>query len=175
MMFVPHKKHTYGPPRPFMGIALLCYMWRMFLPHRNTCMGLHGLLRRKFCFFYFAAFITTWRGERGYLPNIAVPQIHIREWQHGRHERGTVAPLLVASCQYILPASASARVTCCSPDAGAPRRSWPPWRWVPASGHLLAWCNKKVGKSRYDDPWLCSGHSPLLILQLHASWKIRTV
>jgi hypothetical protein len=23
MMFVPHKKHTYGPPRPIMGILLL--------------------------------------------------------------------------------------------------------------------------------------------------------
>jgi hypothetical protein len=25
MMFVPHRKYTYGPPRPVMGIALYFY------------------------------------------------------------------------------------------------------------------------------------------------------
>jgi hypothetical protein len=34
-MFVP-TGNTYGPMRPFTGIALLFYMYTMFVPHRNT-------------------------------------------------------------------------------------------------------------------------------------------
>jgi hypothetical protein len=35
MMFVPHGKHTYGPPRLVTGIALLFYMSMMFVPYRK--------------------------------------------------------------------------------------------------------------------------------------------
>jgi hypothetical protein len=35
MMFVPYRKHTYGPPRTVTGIALLVYKWMMFIPHRK--------------------------------------------------------------------------------------------------------------------------------------------
>jgi hypothetical protein len=34
MMFVPHSKHTHGPPRPITAIALLVYML-IFGPHRK--------------------------------------------------------------------------------------------------------------------------------------------
>jgi hypothetical protein len=33
--FVPHKKHTYGPPPPVTGIAVLLYMWVTFVPYRK--------------------------------------------------------------------------------------------------------------------------------------------
>jgi hypothetical protein len=35
MMFVPHSKHTYRPPRPTTGIALHFYVYMMFVPHRK--------------------------------------------------------------------------------------------------------------------------------------------
>jgi hypothetical protein len=39
MMFVPHRKHTYGPPRPVMWIALPFHMQMMFVPHRKRTYG----------------------------------------------------------------------------------------------------------------------------------------
>jgi hypothetical protein len=39
MMFVPHRKHTYGPPRLLTGIALLLYMQMMFVPYRKHSYG----------------------------------------------------------------------------------------------------------------------------------------
>jgi hypothetical protein len=38
-MFVPHRKHTYGPSRPVTGIALLLYMKMTFVPHREHTYG----------------------------------------------------------------------------------------------------------------------------------------
>jgi hypothetical protein len=38
-MFVPHRKHIYGPQRPVTGIALLSYMETMFVPHRKHIYG----------------------------------------------------------------------------------------------------------------------------------------
>jgi hypothetical protein len=35
MMFVPHRKHAYGPPRPVTEISLLYYKQMMFIPHRE--------------------------------------------------------------------------------------------------------------------------------------------
>jgi hypothetical protein len=35
MMFEPHRKHTYGPPRPVRRIALLFYMQITFEPYRK--------------------------------------------------------------------------------------------------------------------------------------------
>jgi hypothetical protein len=44
-MFVPHKEHTCGPPRPLTGISLIFMRrWCSYLT-RNTTVGLHGLLR----------------------------------------------------------------------------------------------------------------------------------
>jgi hypothetical protein len=34
-MVIPHRKHTYGTPRPVMDIVLLFYKQMMFLPHRK--------------------------------------------------------------------------------------------------------------------------------------------
>jgi hypothetical protein len=34
-MFVPHREHTYGTPRPLTGTALLLSMQMMFVPHRK--------------------------------------------------------------------------------------------------------------------------------------------
>jgi hypothetical protein len=46
MMFIPHRKHTYGPAWPVIRIALLfIYRWWSYLTG-NTPMGLHGLLHR---------------------------------------------------------------------------------------------------------------------------------
>jgi hypothetical protein len=39
MMFVPHRKHTCGPPLPVTGIALLFYMQMMFVSHRKHTYG----------------------------------------------------------------------------------------------------------------------------------------
>jgi hypothetical protein len=39
MMFVPHWKHTYGPPCPVTGIALLFHMQMMFVPHWKHTFG----------------------------------------------------------------------------------------------------------------------------------------
>jgi hypothetical protein len=36
---VPHRKHTYGPPRPVRGISLLFYMQMMFVLHRKYTYG----------------------------------------------------------------------------------------------------------------------------------------
>jgi hypothetical protein len=40
MVFIPHGRHMYGSPRPFTGIALPFYMWRiMFVPYRRFTSG----------------------------------------------------------------------------------------------------------------------------------------
>jgi hypothetical protein len=39
MVFVPHRKHTYGPPRPVTEIALLSFMYMIFVPHRKHTYG----------------------------------------------------------------------------------------------------------------------------------------
>jgi hypothetical protein len=39
MMFVPHRRHTYGPPRPVTWIVLLFYIPVMFIPHRKPMHG----------------------------------------------------------------------------------------------------------------------------------------
>jgi hypothetical protein len=36
IMLVPHKKHTYGPPRPVTAIASLFHMWMMLVRHRKS-------------------------------------------------------------------------------------------------------------------------------------------
>jgi hypothetical protein len=37
-MFVPHREHTYGPPRPVTAISLLSYVWMMISPlKKRTC------------------------------------------------------------------------------------------------------------------------------------------
>jgi hypothetical protein len=38
-MFLPHRKHTYGPPRPVTEIALVIYTYMLFLPHRKHTYG----------------------------------------------------------------------------------------------------------------------------------------
>jgi hypothetical protein len=45
MIFVPHRKHTCGPPRPVTDIALLSYMQMIFVLTGNTPIGLRGLLQ----------------------------------------------------------------------------------------------------------------------------------
>jgi hypothetical protein len=51
-MFVPHRKHTYRPPRPITEIALLLYVDNVCTSQETCiyiyiyiCIGLHGLLR----------------------------------------------------------------------------------------------------------------------------------
>jgi hypothetical protein len=39
MMFVPRRKHTYGPPRPVRKVALFLYIEMMFVPHRKRSYG----------------------------------------------------------------------------------------------------------------------------------------
>jgi hypothetical protein len=39
MMFVPHRKHAYGPPRLVTGLSLLFYVRMMFVPHRKHTYG----------------------------------------------------------------------------------------------------------------------------------------
>jgi hypothetical protein len=39
VIFVPNRKHAYGPPRPVKGIALLLYMQMMCVPHRKQTYG----------------------------------------------------------------------------------------------------------------------------------------
>jgi hypothetical protein len=34
-MFLPNRKHIYGPSRPVKGIALVLYTYTMFLPNRK--------------------------------------------------------------------------------------------------------------------------------------------
>jgi hypothetical protein len=47
-MFVPHKKHTFLPPRPIRGWRYFLYMLSMFVPHRKhlwaftSCFVLHS-------------------------------------------------------------------------------------------------------------------------------------
>jgi hypothetical protein len=38
-MFVPRRKHAYGPPRPVNGDSLLFYMQTMFVPRRKHAYG----------------------------------------------------------------------------------------------------------------------------------------
>jgi hypothetical protein len=52
MMFVPHRKDTSGTPRPVTGIALLFLVQMMFVPHMKLRMGHHGLLRGFLYFVY---------------------------------------------------------------------------------------------------------------------------
>jgi hypothetical protein len=52
-MFIPHRKHTNGPPLPVTRIVFPFYMWMMFYLTGNTSMALHGLLREALYFFYF--------------------------------------------------------------------------------------------------------------------------
>jgi hypothetical protein len=49
IMFVPYRKHTYGPPWPVTGIPLLYYMEMVFVSHRKYTTALYGLLRVYFC------------------------------------------------------------------------------------------------------------------------------
>jgi hypothetical protein len=79
MMFVPHRKHTYGPPRPLMKIALLSiYRWCSYLTG-NTLMGLHGLLQDLFTLFYNLPLSSSWTylgpsgGSRHRTANIPPP------------------------------------------------------------------------------------------------------
>jgi hypothetical protein len=46
MMFVPHRKHMYGPPQP--GTVIVLHFICRYGPYLtgNTRMGLYGLLRR---------------------------------------------------------------------------------------------------------------------------------
>jgi hypothetical protein len=39
MMFVPHRRHTYGTARLVTEMALLSYMQMMFVPHRRRTYG----------------------------------------------------------------------------------------------------------------------------------------
>jgi hypothetical protein len=39
MKFVPHRKHTYGPPRLVIRIALVYYKYIMFVSHRKHIYG----------------------------------------------------------------------------------------------------------------------------------------
>jgi hypothetical protein len=39
MMFVPLRKHMYGPLRPVTRIALPFYVYMMFVPHRKHMYG----------------------------------------------------------------------------------------------------------------------------------------
>jgi hypothetical protein len=51
-MFVLHKKHAYGPPRPVTKIALLFICRRYSYLPGNTPVDLHGLLRGWLNFLY---------------------------------------------------------------------------------------------------------------------------
>jgi hypothetical protein len=44
-MFVPHRKHTYEPPRYVTMIVLLFCRYRKFEPHRKHTYESHELLR----------------------------------------------------------------------------------------------------------------------------------
>jgi hypothetical protein len=44
IMFIPHRKHTYGPPRTVNGISLLFICGLCSYLSGNTAMGFHGLL-----------------------------------------------------------------------------------------------------------------------------------
>jgi hypothetical protein len=51
MMFKPHSKHTFGPSQTVTGIAILFYIHVMFIPHRKRTVGLHGLLQGQLYYF----------------------------------------------------------------------------------------------------------------------------
>jgi hypothetical protein len=52
MMFVPHRKQTYGPPRPGTGRALLFYMQMIFVPRRKYTYGTPRPVQRIVSLFY---------------------------------------------------------------------------------------------------------------------------
>jgi hypothetical protein len=71
MMFVPHRKHTYGPARPVTEIASQFYMQMIFLPERkHTYWPPRPVTGRGFLFYFPSKFLTRLLtkllpGERG--------------------------------------------------------------------------------------------------------------
>jgi hypothetical protein len=52
MMFVPQGKHAYGPPRPLTGITSLFYMWMIFVPQRKHIWASTDCCGDNFTFLY---------------------------------------------------------------------------------------------------------------------------
>jgi hypothetical protein len=57
MIFVPHRKHTYGPPWSVSGVALLFNGWMMFVPHRRHTFGSPRPVKRIVSLLYIFTYI----------------------------------------------------------------------------------------------------------------------
>jgi hypothetical protein len=78
MMFVPYRKHAYGPQWRLMIFTLPLYIWCSYLTG-NTPMGLHGLLWRSLLYLYIYIYI--------YIYMMLVP--------HRKHIYGPPWPVMV--------------------------------------------------------------------------------